>query len=57
MEELAGLGLLATPDKPVPRAIEWEDIQKLTYLNAVIKVRFLKCRDICAGRSADIRFF
>lgn len=38
VEELGGLGLLATPDKPVPRPIEWDDIQKLTYLNAVIKV-------------------
>ncbi len=38
VDELEGLGLLGTPDKPVPRPIEWDDIQKLTYLNAVIKV-------------------
>lgn len=38
MEELRSNGLLATPEKPTPRPIEWDDIQKLTYLNAVIKV-------------------
>ncbi len=38
VEELKGLDLLATVDKPVPRPIEWDDIPKLTYLNAVIKV-------------------
>ncbi|CAL8468141.1 g7680 [Coccomyxa elongata] len=37
VEELEGLDLLATADKPVPRPIEWDDIPKLTYLNAVIK--------------------
>jgi cytochrome P450 len=38
VEELRALGLLATAERPVPRPIEWEDINKLTYLNAVIKV-------------------
>lgn len=37
VEELRSLGLLATPEHPTPRPIEWDDIQKLTYLNAVIK--------------------
>jgi hypothetical protein len=36
--ELAQHGLLAMPDRPVPRAIEWDDIPKLTYLQAIIKV-------------------
>jgi cytochrome P450 len=36
--ELAQHGLLATPERPVPRATEWDDIPKLTYLQAVIKV-------------------
>ncbi|BDA43874.1 Cytochrome P450 3A11 [Coccomyxa sp. Obi] len=37
VDELASLGLLATPAQPQPRPIEWDDISKLTYLNAVIK--------------------
>ena len=36
--ELAQHGLLATATQPSPRAIEWDDIPKLTYLQAVIKV-------------------
>ncbi|KAK9916023.1 hypothetical protein WJX75_007417 [Coccomyxa subellipsoidea] len=36
-EELASLGLLATPERPKPRPLEWEDLSKLVYLNAVIK--------------------
>ena len=36
--ELAQHGLLATPERPMPRAIEWDDIPKLTYLQAIIKV-------------------
>lgn len=38
VEELRGLGLLATHEHPEPRLVEWEDLPKLTYLNAVIKV-------------------
>ena len=37
--ELAQHGLLATAMQPTPRPIEWDDIPKLTYLQAVIKVR------------------
>lgn len=37
-EELASLGLLATPERPKPRPLEWEDLSKLVYLNAVIKM-------------------
>ncbi|CAL8468296.1 g7836 [Coccomyxa elongata] len=37
VEELARLGLLATLDKPQPRALQYEDLSKLTYLNLVIK--------------------
>ena len=36
--ELAQHGLLATATQPTPRPIEWDDIPKLTYLQAVIKV-------------------
>ena len=39
VEELKSLDLLATPMRPQPRPIQWEDVPKLTYLNAVIKVR------------------
>lgn len=37
--ELASLGLLATPEQPQPRPIEWDDLGKLVYLNTVIKVQ------------------
>ena len=36
--ELAQHGLLATAAQPTPRPIEWDDIPKLTYLQAGIKV-------------------
>jgi hypothetical protein len=35
--ELASLGLLATPGNPTPRTVEWDDLPKLVYLDAVIK--------------------
>ena len=38
VEELRSLDLLATPEQPTPRPIQWDDIPHLTYLNAVIKV-------------------
>ena len=38
LEELKSLDLLATPEQPQPRAIQWEDVPRLMYLNAVIKV-------------------
>jgi hypothetical protein len=37
-EELASIGLLATPDCPEPRPLEHADLGKLTYLTAIIKV-------------------
>jgi hypothetical protein len=37
--ELAQHGLLATPTNPNPRSVQWDDLAKLTYLNAVIKVK------------------
>ena len=40
VEELRQHDLLATAEQPNPRAIQWDDIPKLTYLNAVIKVSF-----------------
>lgn len=33
--ELASLGLLATPENPSPRRLEFADLAKLTYLDAV----------------------
>jgi len=41
VKELHGLDLLASPQCPVPRSIEWDDIPKLTYLTATIKVFLL----------------
>lgn len=46
VEELERLGLLATPDKPQPRALQYEDLSKLTYLNLVIKVRHRSSRGV-----------
>ena len=43
-EELRGLGLLATPEQPQPRALEHADLGKLTHLTCAIKV--------CASDSA-----
>lgn len=37
MEELDGLGLLVTEERPSPRELEYADISKLTYLAAVMK--------------------
>ena len=42
VEELMSHDLLATPEKPQPRPIQWEDVPKLTYLTAVIKVAVLQ---------------
>ncbi len=39
VQELDLLGLLATPERPNPRSIEYADLSRLTYLNCVIKVR------------------
>ena len=36
--ELDAAGLLATADCPQPRALEWADLGRLVYLQAVIKV-------------------
>jgi len=38
VEELRGLGLLATPEQPQPRALEHADLSRLTYLTCAIKV-------------------
>lgn len=37
--ELDALELLVTPKRPHPRALEWADLGRLTYLQAVIKAR------------------
>jgi hypothetical protein len=37
LAELDELGLLATPTRPTPRDVEFEDLAKLTYLSAVVK--------------------
>lgn len=36
--ELDSLGLLRTPERPVCRPVEYDDLNKLVYLNACIKV-------------------
>ena len=41
VEELASLGLLAKPGSPQPRALQYDDLSKLTYLNMVIKASML----------------
>ncbi len=41
VDELRGLGLLATPQQPQPRALEHADLSKLTYLSCAVKVRQL----------------
>ena len=41
VEELRGLGLLATPQQPQPRALEHADLSKLIYLSCAVKVRQL----------------
>lgn len=38
-EELRGLSLLATPESPTPRQVAFEDIGRMPYLTAVVKVR------------------
>ena len=44
--ELDSLGLLATPQRPRPRAMVYEDLARLQYLSWVVKVP--PC--ICAAR-------
>ena len=39
MAELDALELLVTPARPQPRELEWADLGRLTYLQAVIKAR------------------
>ena len=38
LAELAFLGLMPTPEQPTPRAMEYDDIAKLTYTTNAIKV-------------------
>jgi hypothetical protein len=38
LAELDSLELLVTPERPNPRKLEWADLNKLVYLQAVIKV-------------------
>ena len=37
--ELDSVGLLATAARPQPRALQYEDLSRLPYLNMVIKAR------------------
>jgi hypothetical protein len=37
--ELDRLGLLATPERPRPRPLEFPDLNQLSYLSCVIKVQ------------------
>jgi hypothetical protein len=38
-QELDAAGLLVTPERPKPRAMEYTDLGRLTYLSWVCKVR------------------
>ena len=38
LKELRALNLLATPQNPIPQPIQWDDVPKLVYLTATIKV-------------------
>lgn len=52
--ELDGLGLLATPQRPHPRALAYEDLARLQYLSWVIKVPphpCVACLLLCSGVS------
>ena len=54
VEELKSLDLLAIAEQPTPRPIQWDDIPRLIYLNAVIKVlsippQFLSCCQLPSG--------
>ena len=46
VEELKSLDLLSTPKQPQPRPIHWDDVPKLTYLNAVIKVSSVQSQEL-----------
>ena len=43
LEELDGLELLATPERPNPRPIAHSDLARLSYLDCVIKARQTPC--------------
>ena len=47
VEELAALGLVATPQAPVPRTVSAADLSSLPYLTCVIKVRRDTAADQC----------
>jgi hypothetical protein len=49
-EELDAMGLLATPARPSPRPLRYEDLAELAYLGCVIKV---PPRVPCAADSQD----
>ena len=54
-EELDSLGLLAKPGCPQPRALQYDDLSKLTYLNMVIKARTIPVqRAVCAMISDNL---
>ena len=51
-QELADLGLLATPERPQPRRLEWADLAKLQYLNCCIKVSHAAhCCTLCCSHA------
>ncbi len=54
-EELHGLGLLAQSGSAAPRAVEYEDLGKIPYLSACIKVRLFIFVGICFGVHTGVR--
>eukprot|EP00884_Botryococcus_braunii_P003512 jgi/Botrbrau1/13161/Bobra.0187s0109.1 len=52
--ELASLGLLATTDNPNPRALEWDDLPKLVYLDAVIKETMRRWATVAMGTVKEV---
>lgn len=50
-QELDAAGLLVTPERPHPRAMEYADLGRLTYLSWVCKVCALHTGKHCSPRA------
>lgn len=54
--ELKDLGLAASPEAPTPRQLTFDDLAKLPYLTAVIKVQAISFRQDTALSGAHAAF-